>query len=182
MATRTTKTASKTTSRRRGRPTNAERDQRVQSQQTLLIDVAMAAASAAVKTAMGIAEGGVTTIGVPQGSQGQSAGSATGSVSTSQAPQSNASTSTASTGQRRQRQAPGRRVDPNSKMSQARDFYAANMNMERSDMVNTLTEKLDISKQVANTYVSNIDREHGYKLPRRRGSNRTAPAKQAAAS
>jgi hypothetical protein len=81
-------------------------------------------------------------------------------------PQGDQSSIATTTG--RPRQAPGRHVDPKSKMSLARAFYAANVaTMERSVMVQTLHENLSISKQVANTYVSNIDKQAGGKLSRR---------------
>lgn len=157
--TKSTKTAAKTASRR-GRPTNAERAQRVQSQQSNLIDVAVAAASAAVKTALGIdVADGVTSIGVPQGSQSQNASQSTGSV--------------AKTAGRR-KQTPGRRVDENSAMSKTRAFYDQNLKsanpMNRADFVRAAADKFGYSRQTANTYVSNIEKDGGYKLVRRGGT------------
>lgn len=180
MATRTSNTR-----RRPGRPSNAERNAELRSHNELLIDTAFAAASAALKTVLGSgvdiprASGVATpvTASQAQGSTSQ------GSGSTQSQPQGSTSqgTTTASASSQakpaaRARKSPGRRVDPNSKMSRARVFYADNTNMQRSDMVDALVEKLDISKAVANTYVSNIDKENGSIL-RRRGSG---PQKAAA--
>lgn len=165
MATRTsnTKTAS-TSNRRTGRPTNAERNARVQSQQSLLIDVAVAAASAALKAAMGIADGGVTSIGIPQASQSQTATNATASTG-----QSASKTTT-----RKAKQAPGRRVDENSKMSQTKEFYDQNLKaanpLARADFVRAAAAKFAYSKETANTYVSNIEKAGGYKMVRRGGT------------
>lgn len=157
----TKKSATKTAGRR-GRPTNAERASRLQSQQVLLIDAAVAAASAAVKTALGIGEeGGVTTIGVPQGNQSQSASTSTTSVSNTSG---------------RRKQTPGRRVDPNSAMSKTRAFYDQNLKsanpLNRADFVRAAADKFGYSRQTANTYVSNIEKEGGFKLARRGGSGR----------
>lgn len=165
MATRNSKAASPTNARRAGRPTNAERNARVQSQQVLLIDTAMAAASAAVKATLGIIDGGVSTIGIPQGSQFDTASTST---STSAQP---AATKTAT---RRQKQAPGRRVDEDSAMSKTRRFYDENLNSQnpliRADFVREAAKRFGYTPQTANTYVSNIEKASGYKLVRRGGA------------
>lgn len=182
MATRTSKTASNTPARRVGRPTNAERQQNVASQQSQLIDMAVAAASAAIKSVMGI-DGGVQTIGVPQGTQSQSASTGTASTPQTGGNQTGgnqnaigtASTSTATkSGGSRVRQAPGRRVDAESKMSLTKVFYDENLNaptpLNRADFVRAAAEKFGYSVQTANTYVSNIEKVGGYKLERRGGN------------
>ena len=139
-----------TATRRAGRPTNAERTQRIQSQQSQLIDTAMAAASAAAKAALGIVDGGVTSIN--QNANGASSGTPAKTA--------------------KQRQAPGRRTDPNSKMSLTRDFYDANLKaatpLSRSELVKAAAKKFGYSQQTGNTYISKIDNEAGRKLSRRR--------------
>jgi hypothetical protein len=133
---------------KRGRPSNATIAARANTKRNSFINIVASAASEAAATAVRDAlsdPSAVTTLGIPQGSQ---------SSTPSSAP--------------RARLTPGRRVDPNSKMSLARAFYEKHVNsMERSVMVEALHKKLDISKQVANTYVSNIDKQAGGKLSRR---------------
>lgn len=161
-STRTTRS----TGRRTGRPSNAEIAQRAQSQTAHLIDVAMAAASAAVRTAMGVeagVSGTVTTVGVPQGSQSQGSQSQTASTGST--------TSQAQSQGRATRKAPGRSVDPTSKASQTRDFYAENLKsanpLTRAEFVKAAAKKFGYSQQTANTYVSNIEKVGGNKLVRR---------------
>lgn len=134
-----------------------------QSQAAHLIDIGIAAASAAIKAAFGIDAGaaGVTTIGAAQPSQSQSATTATGSQAQT-------------TSRRSARKAPGRRTDPNSNMSKTREFYAENLKLpadqrlDRAAFVKAAAKKFGCSVQTANTYVSNLERETGqYKLVRR---------------
>lgn len=168
MATRNSNTnAQKSTGRRPGRPSNASKVAAVQSQQSMLIDVAIAAASAAVKSAFGIAEGGVTTIGTgiaqPQGSQSTSAGSQSGTQSGSQ-PQGRSTRSTSSGAKK----APGRKVQADSNMSKTRAFYDENLKaatpLNRAEFVREVASRFACSPATANTYVSNIEKEGGYKL------------------
>ena len=162
MATKNSNTT-KSTGNRVGRPTNASKRAAIQSQQSLLIDTAMAAASAAAKAALGIVDDGVTTISQPQASQ-----SNTGNTST--ASKSQASTSTA-------KKSPGRKVQADSALSLTRQFYADNLKastpLSRAEFVKAATAKFGYAKETANTYVSNIEKEGGYKLVRR-GSNTSA--------
>lgn len=169
MATRTSKTAAKSTGRRTGRPTNAERQARVQSQAGQFINIVAAAYAEGMKTALGI-EGGVQTLAnMPQGiGTPAGIGIAQGSQSVSAATTS--TTSKAVTG----RKAPGRKVEADSKMSLTREFYDANLKaanpLNRADFVRTAAAKFGYSKETANTYVSNIEKEGGYKLERRGGT------------
>ena len=166
MATKNSNTT-KSTGNRVGRPTNASKRAAIQSQQSLLIDTAMAAASAAAaaaaKAALGIVDGGVTTISQPQASQ-----SNTGNTSTASKLQ--ASTSTG-------KKSPGRKVQADSALSLTRQFYADNLKastpLSRAEFVKAATAKFGYAKETANTYVSNIEREGGYKLVRR-GTNTAA--------
>lgn len=160
MATKNSNTT-KSTGNRVGRPTNASKRAAIQSQQSLLIDTAMAAASAAAKAALGIVvDGGVTTISPPQASQSN--------TNTASKPQ--ASTSTA-------KKSPGRKVQADSALSLTRQFYADNLKastpLSRAEFVKAATAKFGYAKETANTYVSNIEREGGYKLVRR-GTNTAA--------
>jgi hypothetical protein len=194
MATRNSKTAakaaSKTTGRRSGRPTNIERAAKVQSQAMHFINLAAASYAAGMTAALGI-EGGVQTLGnlpssIAQSAQSASAGSATASTS-----QSSASTS----GRSRTKQAPGRRVDEGSAMSQTRRFYDENLKaanpLARAEFVREAAKRFGYTPQTANTYVSNIERDGGYKLVRRGGtgaargrsrSNGSASAKKSASA
>ena len=163
MATKNSNTT-KSTGNRVGRPTNASKRAAIQSQQSLHIDTAMAAASAAAaKAALGIVDGGVTTISQPQASQ-----SNTGNTSTASKLQ--ASTSTG-------KKSPGRKVQADSALSLTRQFYADNLKastpLSRAEFVKAATAKFGYAKETANTYVSNIEKEGGYKLVRR-GSNTSA--------
>lgn len=154
MAKATRNTKSATTGRKVGRPTKAEQTARIQSQQTMLIDVAVAAASAAVKSALGIDTGTVAAIG----SVAQTAGTQASPSPQAKAP---ASSTSRATGKR-----PGRSVDPNSKMSQTRVFFNANKTkMERSALVKAAAEKFGYTPQTANTYIVNIAREEGFRFP-----------------
>lgn len=169
MATKTSKTSktTKSTGNRVGRPTNASKRAAIQSQQSLLIDTAMAAASAAAKAALGIVvDGGVTTIAQPQASQSNSTGTSTPAKAQSQP-------RTATTAKK----SPGRKVQADSALSLTRQFYADNLKastpLTRAEFVKAATAKFGYAKETANTYVSNIERDGGYKLVRR-GSNTAA--------
>lgn len=161
----TRNTRNTATSGRRGRPSNADRNAAQASQTAHLIDLGIAAASAAIKATLGLdaSAGTVSTVGIPQGSQSQSAGTSTGSQSQT--------TSTS-----RGRKSPGRRIDPKSNMSLTREFYAeqaklpSDQRMSRADFVRAAAKKFGCSTQTANTYVSNIERESGKKLLARRGT------------
>lgn len=155
MARNTAKSAQKTATRRStgrvGRPSNAVMAQRLAADQSRLIEVVAAAASAAASGAVQafLGEGTVSTIGAAQAAQSQSAGSATSSA---------AQTAPAST--TRRRQSPGRRRDPNSKRSQAFAMYADQQGkMPRADIVNKMVADLGIQKNVANTYYHEAERE-----------------------
>ncbi len=173
MATRNSKTASatKSTGRRTGRPTNAERQALLQSKANQFITIAAAAYAEGMKAALGI-EGGVQTLAsLPQGiGQSSGIGISQGSQSQSAASQStSAKVTTLKT-----KKAPGRKVEADSKMSLTRDFYAENLKasspLNRADFVRKAAEKFQYSKETANTYVSNIEKEGGYKLDRRGGT------------
>ena len=130
----------------------------------------MAAASAAAKAALGIIDGGVTSIGIPQGSQSQTAGQQQGNQSQSAGQQGPASKSIPN----RARKAPGRRVEEDSRMSQTRRFYDENLKasnpLVRADFVREAAKRFGYTKETANTYVSNIEKQGGYKLERRGGA------------
>lgn len=160
--TRNTKPAS-----RGGRKTNAQRNaerlEAAQSQAMHLVEVATAAYASGMKTALGLdtgVAGTVTTIGA---ATGQSATQSQGSQS---APAQTTS---------RKRQAPGRRQDPESKMSLTRDFYAENLKaanpLTRAELVKAAAKKFGYTPQTGNTYISKIDNENGRKLARRRTSS-----------
>lgn len=150
------------TGRRSGRPSNASKLAAVHSQQSLMIDQAMAVASAAAKAALGIIEGGVTTIGIPQSSQSQSASGSTGSTGQSQ---------TRSTA----RKSPGRKVQSDSAMTLTREYFAKNKNsMPRAELVRTAAEKFGYSKETGNTYISKIAKEEGFSFPTSRGGQGAA--------
>lgn len=175
MATRNSNTAQKSSGRRPGRPSNASKVAAVQSKQSQLIDVAIAAASAAVKAVYGIVDGGVQSIATPQGSQSQSAST---SGSTSQSVKTGGSQSqgnqSATTAHPPAKKAPGRKTDGTSNMSLTRAFYAENLKadkpLNRAAFVTAASERFKYKKAIANTYVSNIEKEGGYKLERRGGN------------
>lgn len=147
MAKSNTATATATTAKRRGRPSNAAKAAAAASRTNTLIDMAVAAASAAVKTALGV-EGieGVTTVATVQ-------------------PSANSNVVA--------KKSPGRKRNPESNMSQTRALYAANMNKEaskrltRAEFVKAAAAKLGYSVQTANTYVSTIERGADVKLESR---------------
>lgn len=149
MATKTAK--NKTATRKTGgRPTNASRNAKIQSQTALIVDTAIAAASAAVKSALGIDIGNVTAIAAT--GTGQSADQS----STTQS--------------KRSAKRPGRSVDPTSKMSLTREFFNSNKSkMDRAAMVKAAASKFGYSPQTANTYIANISREQGFTFPTSRG-------------
>lgn len=153
MATKNSKTT-KSTGNRVGRPTNASKIAAQHSQQSQLIDIAVAAASSAVKSALGIIDGGVTTIAQP------AAGNTTNAPA-------RGTTATA-------KKSPGRKVQADSALSMTRQFYADNLKaanpMTRSEFVKAATAKFGYTKETGNTYVSNIEKEGGYKLVRRGGN------------
>lgn len=126
------------TTAKRGRPSNATLAAR--SQASKLTKIAVAAASAAISSALADGLAGITGSVTPITSAKPKARTATGKPV-------------------------GRPVKATSSMSKARAFYDANyQSMERSDMVDKLHKSLNITKQSANTYVSLIDKENGYKL------------------
>lgn len=183
MATRKSNTAQKsTTGRRPGRPSNASKAAAVQSQQTMLIDVAIAAASSAVKAAFGLADGGVQTVGVAQPSTSNASASPAQPSTSGNTKRSSATVTSIG------KKSPGRKVQADSKATLTREFYDANLKspnpLNRAEFVAAATEKFGYSKQTANTYVSNIESKHGYKLvsrsdPSKRGQKR-GKAKKAA--
>lgn len=161
--TRNTRTAG----RRTGRPTNAERALRQQSETAKLINVAAASYAAGMANALGVDPSAVQTIAsVAQTGQSQSASTATTSQGQSQQTTSRRSGTTA-------RKAPGRKVNPESKMSLTRKFYDDNLalpedqRLDRASLVKAAAKKFKYTPQTANTYISNIEREGGQKLVRR---------------
>lgn len=161
------KNETQTQTRRRGRPSKVELAQREQAAAGRLIEVVAAAASAAAQGAVQAALSGsmgVSTVGIPQGSQSQTAGSAT--ASKTQAP-------TQKTGGR-----PGRPPNPDSARSKARAlFNELSGKMARADIINRMVEQIGIKKNVANTYFHDFDKEaNGGKSTGRRGRQPTAAA------
>jgi hypothetical protein len=165
-AAKSTRNTRKSTGRRTGRPTNAERAARVQSETVNLIKVAAASYATGMANALGIDPSAVQTIGtVAQTGQAQPV---TGTTSAQPA-------QTQPSGQRRTtaRKAPGRKVNPDSKMSLTRQFYAENLKLpadqrlDRAAFVKAAAKKFKYTPQTANTYISNIERVEGRKLARR---------------
>ena len=181
MATRnsskTANNANKPTGRRTGRPTNIERQARVQSQALQFINLAAASYAAGMTAALGI-DGGVQTLGnLPHGlATGSGIAASQGSQSQNAGQSQNASQSATSArvSTLKSKKAPGRKVEADSKMSLTRDFYAENLNaaspLNRADFVRKAATKFGYTKETANTYVSNIEKEGGYKLVRRGGA------------
>lgn len=156
-------TTRKTAGRRTGRPTNAERALRRQSETVKLINVASASYAAGMAAALNVDPSAVQTIA----SVAQTGQSATASTSTSSQGQSQ------SAGRKTARKAPGRKVNPESKMSLTRKFYDDNMalpeaqRLDRAALVKAAAKKFKYTPQTANTYISNIERIGGQKLVRR---------------
>ena len=139
------------TARKRGRPSNASIA--ANSQATRLTKIAVAAASAAIAAALQPALVANANANAAQ------AGNVTGI----------GKKKTTANGK-----TVGRPVKSTSAMSIARDFYTANVSkMERADMVDKLHTLANITKQSANTYISQIDKANGYKLVSTR-RNKTA--------
>jgi len=133
-------TAPVATARKRGRPSNASIA--ATSQATRLTKIAVAAASAAIAAALQPALVANATA------------QAGGNVTSIGKKKTTANGKTV-----------GRPVETTSAMSIARDYYAANhTKMERADMVENLHKLAKITKQSANTYISQIDKANGYKL------------------
>ena len=129
------------TARKRGRPSNASIA--ANSQATRLTKIAVAAASAAIAAAL-----------QPALVANATAAQAAGNVTSIGKKKTTANGKTV-----------GRPVKSTSAMSIARDFYTANVSkMERADMVEKLHTLANITKQSANTYISQIDKANGYKL------------------
>lgn len=132
------------TAKRRGRPSNASKAAAAASQTVNLIDIAIAAASSAVKTALGV-------------------DSSTGTVSTvTSIAQPSASAAA--------KKSPGRKRNPDSALSLTRKLYAENMakpeskRMTRAEFVKAAAAKFGYSIQTANTYVSGIEKNAPVKL------------------
>lgn len=149
MARNTKKTATKTV-RRPGRPSNASLEANRISAQNRLVEMVGAAASAAAEGAVRAAmagqfDGGVSTIGIPQGDAGTRA--------TTTSRRGRTVTGAA-------KRPPGRLPNPESNLSKSKVLYDANIGKkERKDIVNLLVEKLGIKKSVANTYYHSIHKK-----------------------
>ena len=159
-----TAVATKTAGRRTGRPTNAARKANLESKASQFITITAAAFANGMKIALGI-DGGVQTLaGMPSGI-GQAAG-----IGIAQGSQSVNAVATPKT-----KKAPGRKVQADSKLTKTREFYAQNLAetnpLNRADFVRKAAEMFGYSQQTANTYVSKIEEQQGYKLVRRGGAS-----------